>query len=340
MREALLCTTFPFRLPEGPIVGYDIAHVSVYGSVQFMVNPDNLRARFAKLQIWHANGQRAPNKPLLALWAIGRCLKGESRTVSYRDADQALTKLLRRFGPPRKKLHPEFPFWRLQNDDVWEVRGKNRITVSRSGDAHVSSLLREDARGGFPPDVFAALQADEKLAVEIAYSLVDAHFPPTLHDDVLQAVGIQSYFEVVRRRPRNPAFSNTVLTAYGHRCVVCDFAVRLGNDPIALEAAHIKWHRARGPDQIRNALALCSLHHELFDAGAFTLGLDRRVVVATSLAGSGLDDALGRYESKEVSAPASADDLPDPKFLKWHHQQVFKTQIHAVGQAPALRPQV
>ena len=303
------------------------------------MNPDDLRARFAKLQVWHANGQRAPNKPLLALWAIGRCLGDESRLASYRDADQALTKLLRRFGPPRKRVHPEFPFWRLRKDGVWEVRGMGHITESRSGDAHISSLLREDAHGGFPPDVFTALQADEELAVEIAYSLLDAHFPPTLHDDVLQAVGIQSGFEYVRRRPRDSSFSNTVLAAYGHRCAVCAFAVRLGNHRVALEAAHIKWHRARGPDQIHNALALCSLHHRLFDAGAFTLSLDSRIVLATSLAGKGLDDALGRFESKAVSLPASADDLPHPKFLKWHHREVFGTQFHSVGDRPGVRPQ-
>ena len=33
------------------------------------MNPDDLRARFAALQVWETKGQRAPNKPLFALWA-------------------------------------------------------------------------------------------------------------------------------------------------------------------------------------------------------------------------------------------------------------------------------
>ena len=194
--------------------------------------------------------------------------------ASYRDVDRALTTLLRQFGPPRKSVHPEFPFWRLRKDGVWDIPGAERITVSSSGDAHIGSLRRENAHGGFSADAFAALQADENLAVEIAYSLLDAHFPLTLHNDVLQAVGIDAGFEYIRRRHRDSAFSTAVLTAYGHKCSVCAFAVRLGNRPVALEAAHIKWHRAGGPDQVRNALALCALHHRLFDVGAFTVSFD------------------------------------------------------------------
>ena len=287
-----------------------------------IATPKDLRSRFEKLQVWHANGQRAPSKPLLALWAIGRCLRGECRLVPYRDVDRALTPLLRQFGPPRKHVRPEYPFWRLQNDGVWEIPGAERITVSPSGDAHVSSLRRENAHGGFPRNVFASLQADRKLAVEIAYSLVDAHFPPSLHNDVLRAEGIDTAFEYVRRRSRDATFSRNVLTAYDHKCAVCGFAVRLGNRPIALEAAHIKWHRAGGPDQVRNALALCVLHHRLFDVGAFTVNFDQTILVAASVAGQGHEGALGRFQAEPLFSPAQDNELPDARFLKWHHREV------------------
>ena len=97
------------------------------------MNPDDLRARFAALQVWETKGQRAPNKPLLALWAIGRCFRDEERMASYRDAERALAYLLSRFGPPRKRAHPEFSFWRMRNDSLWEVQGTGPITERRSG---------------------------------------------------------------------------------------------------------------------------------------------------------------------------------------------------------------
>ena len=251
--------------------------------------------------------------------------------ASYPDAKRALTTLLDRFAPPRQRVRPDYPFWHLRKDGIWEVRGDGPITEDPGGHAHVSSLLRENAHGGFPSDVFTALQADEALAVEIAYSLVDAHFPPSLHDAVLQAAGIEPKFEHVRRRPRSTAFSKAVLAAYGYRCAVCGFAVRLNGVSVALEGAHIQWHRARGPDQVKNGLALCVLHHELFDAGAFTLSLDRRVVVAPSANGAGLDDSLGRFHLQEVSLPANESDFPDPRFLKWHHREVFSSVVGVVG---------
>ena len=301
------------------------------------MNPDELRTRFSGLQIWEKKGQSAPNKPLLVLWAIGRCLRGEDRMASYGEAERALTTLLSRFAPPRKRVRPDYPFWHLRKDDVWKVLSNGPITEDSGGHAHVSSLRREDAHGGFPPDVFTALQADETLAVEIANSLVDAHFLSSLRDAVLQAVGIESQFEHVRRRPRDTAFSRAVLTAYGHRCAVCGFDVRLNGEPVALEGAHIQSHRARGPDQVRNGLALCVLHHRLFDAGAFTLSLDRRVVVASSASGAGFDSSLGRFRLRAVSLPASDEDHPDPKFVKWHQRKVFGTLVGVVG-VPDLHP--
>jgi len=43
-----------------------------------------------------------------------------------------LERLLFEFGPPRKAYHPEYPFWRLQNDGVWEVRTIRSFWTSSS----------------------------------------------------------------------------------------------------------------------------------------------------------------------------------------------------------------
>ncbi|NLJ81412.1 MAG: hypothetical protein GX335_10370 [Firmicutes bacterium] len=57
-----------------------------------------------------------------------------------------------------------------------------------------------------------------------------------------------------------------------HECpwAVCGFNIRIGTSPVGLEASHIKWRQFSGPDLEINGLALCSLHHRLFDRGAFT----------------------------------------------------------------------
>ncbi len=292
-----------------------------------MMTLDDLSERFDGLGVWKASGQRAPHKPLLVLWAIGRCLRGEDRMVSYREAAPALKMLLTRFGLPRKTVHPEQPFWRLRKDGVWEVPGSERITKTSSGDALVSSLRQENAHGGFPKEIYEVFQTDKRLAVRIAYSLLDAHFPTTLHEAVLQAVEIDPGFGYVRHRPRNRQFSDTVLAAYGHRCAVCDFSIRMEKGPIGLEAAHIKWHCAQGPDLVQNALSLCALHHRLFDAGAFTLSPEYRVLVSGQVTGSGFDEVLGRFESREILLTEDNGDVPGPDFLKWHYENVFQGEF-------------
>ena len=56
--------------------------------------PEELQGLFADLRVWHARGWRAPNKPLLALWAIGRCLRNEPRLAPYDEIARELGGLL------------------------------------------------------------------------------------------------------------------------------------------------------------------------------------------------------------------------------------------------------
>lgn len=103
--------------------------------------PDDILPRFQALNVWKTRDMRAPHKPLLALWAIGRCVRGEARLASFDLVDRELADLLRRFGPHRKTIHAEDPFWRLQRDDVWEVDRPRLVRPSAEGDARSSSVV-------------------------------------------------------------------------------------------------------------------------------------------------------------------------------------------------------
>ena len=311
-----------------------------------------LQGLFASLKVWHGKGWRAPNKPLLALWAIGRCLRNEARLAPYDEIAHDLEGLLRRFGPPRKRVNPDLPFWHLQSDGVWEIPEADRITETGSGHAHVASLRREGARGGLPADVFQALRQDKIAALDTVYSLLDAHFPCTLHDDILSAVGINTGhaestvlnfedreghgtgqdFEEVRRRSRDPSFSKNVLNAYRERCAVCSFSVRLHGASVALDAAHIKWHRAGGRDRdkVSNGLSLCALHHRLFDAGAFTLSPKYTVITSPEAVGAGRGQFLEQFSRCPILLPESTEDYPDHRSLRWHQREVFGPIIEGV----------
>jgi putative restriction endonuclease len=115
-----------------------------------------------------------------------------------------------------------------------------------------------------------------------------------------------------------------VLTAHEYRCAVCGFDVRIGSVPIALDAAHIRWHQAGGPSTESNGLALCVLHHTTFDLGAFTIR-DGVVLVSDRANGTtGFLELLMAHHGKPVRAAQRPDWQPEPGHLDWHRREVFK----------------
>lgn len=281
--------------------------------------------KFQTLNLWKRGGERAPHKPLLVLYAIGKLLRGEGRLISYVDIEENVADLLNEFGPKRNFYHAHFPFWRLQNDGVWEVPDAERIGQSSSGDAYITDLRRYDVSGGFLEPIADQLLNDAKLTFEIVQNLLDAHFPSTLHEDILQTVGIELPLRVPSRQTRDPNFRENVLKAYEYKCAVCGFDVKLRHQPVALEAAHIKWHQAGGPDIEVNGLALCSLHHKLFDRGVFTLSEHLEVLVSEYANGSvGFEEWLMRFHGRTINFPQRQSYYPQGNFIGWHVKEVFK----------------
>ena len=78
-----------------------------------MTREDILR-RFQAFIVWERHGERAPHKPLLILYAIGKLLLGEER-LCYKEIEDDLCDLLKEFGPWRENYYPNYPFWRLKN---------------------------------------------------------------------------------------------------------------------------------------------------------------------------------------------------------------------------------
>lgn len=278
--------------------------------------------RFKSLIVWKSGGERAPHKPLLVLYAIGKLLRGEDRLISYsQEIKDELIDLLRAFGPKRSNDQPDQPFWRLQNDEVWEVASANRIRVDNSGNPSKRDLKRYDVSGGFLEEIAHEFRTDSSFALEISQYMLD-HFRSSMHEGILQAVSIP--LQVSHPPSRNLNFQTAVLNAYQQQCAVCGFRVRLDNRPIALKAAHIKLSEQGGPDAEENGLALCSLHHELFKEGAFTLSEKLHVLVSKHAKGRGIRDWLQKFHGEKMKFPPSQIYYPRINFIDWHMQNVFK----------------
>jgi len=82
------------------------------------MNKQELKSLIEGITVWKRGEQRAPHKPLLLLYALARNRQDVDRFIPYTEVDERLRQLLIDFGPTRKSYHPEYPFWRLQNDGI------------------------------------------------------------------------------------------------------------------------------------------------------------------------------------------------------------------------------
>jgi putative restriction endonuclease len=77
---------------------------------------------------------------------------------------------------------------------------------------------------------------------------------------------------------------------------------------------------------VPNGLALCSLHHKIFDLGAFTvLPENHQIVFSRHLMGG--DDTKAKllaHHGAGLIQPHGRECLPSPEFLAWHRAEVFK----------------
>ena len=283
-----------------------------------------------QLNVWSRGDERAPHKPLLLLLILGRHARALPDEVSFAEIEKELKGLLVEFGPPRQSIHHEYPFWYLRNDGIWKVTSDVPLRPRKSNAGiPVSELRKKNARGRLPRSVLDELEKRPKLIREVAQSILDSHFPDSLHDDIAAAVGLA--FKSGLRRRRDPHFRGKVLMAYEYRCAFCGLDVRLGNVTIGLEAAHIKWHQANGPDTEENGLALCATHHKLFDFGALSFTDSGIIILSKQLNGSGkFRDRVLKHHGTPMRPPQDPAHVPSKEYVSWHRKQVFKEPARAL----------
>lgn len=280
-----------------------------------------------RLRQHQQDGKRSPHKPLLVLLALGQFAQTGSSKLDWSVVEERLGRLLAEFGPPRRGApHPEFPFTRLRSDLVWQL---SRDVPNDS----LSSLREEPVTGQFVDDIEAALEQDPGLVSQVARDLVEEQFPLTIAPDVLSAVGLDPHL-VFRAsgmssvkpevRKRSSQWRHQILEAWDRSCAFCGFDGQSGGAPIGIEAAHVRWFNFGGPDDLDNGLALCSLHHKLFDRGVLGLGSGETVMVSSIFSarteeGKRVHDLHGRE-----LRPRPGTKLPAAAHVSWHADEVFK----------------
>jgi putative restriction endonuclease len=282
--------------------------------------------RLTVLRQHQHEGKRSPHKPLLVLLALGTMAATGTSAMSWSSVEKRLAGLIADFGPPSRTGATQsaaYPFTRLRADGVWHLSAD--VPMDR-----VRPLRQNDVIGRLDRSMEAAL-ADPAILYGTARALVEAEFPPTVAGDVLAAVGLDPDVVLSRgtiveapQRRRSSTWPSAILSAWDRQCAFCGYNGQLGNGSVGIEAAHVRWFNFGGPDDMDNGLALCSLHHKLFDRGALGLGHDHHIKVSVNYTAR---TVAGRkiYElADRPLRPRPATPLPRAEHLAWHAREVFK----------------
>ena len=299
---------------------------------------DELLARLAGLRQARVGQIRMPHKPLLLLWLFGQFAATGSSVASYEQAEGPVSQLINDFGPPvaspaAARQRAAMPFVHLERE-LWDLRDAAGKEIGPAAPERRAWLLERGAVGRLRAPVERLLSDPGTLAAA-ARLLLDGHFTPVLAELICAAVdldvaaldlaGSGGAAYGARSRQRRHGFAEEVLRAYAYQCAMCGFDGALGRHPVGIEAAHVRWHSQKGPDEITNALALCALHHALFDLGVLGITEDHRIrvsslYVARNEAGRAVDALAG----KPLLVPRPLQPTVDIIYISWHHRQVFK----------------
>ena len=279
------------------------------------------------LRQYQHGGKRAPNKPLLVLMALGRLATTGSSELRWHDDSAALGRLVSEFGLATQTSAAQsaaYPFTHLRSDGVWELSAD--VPHDRVG-----PLKEQHVTGRLTSAIEAALLAQPGRIDQVARQIADAQWPSTVSSDVLEAVGfdldlvpalVATPLEPEVRR-RSAAWRTSIVRAWDGACAFCGYDGQLAGAPVGIDAAHVRWFNFDGPDEADNGLALCSLHHKLFDRGALGLTPTYHVQVSEAFRAVGQGRAVYDLHDRELR-PRPGTVLPAERYLEWHRTQVFR----------------
>ena len=233
---------------------------------------------------------------------IGEDVKsgGPERTVVDQDPEKGGNRVLTH---SRELGIPIYCFWARESEDDWAYLGLGEVEswnrVENNG------RLQVEYRIAFlgVPSLSAAADQRKRIEEEVA-----GPAPPEL------TVPGGREREGTKRRVRSQAFSDLVKKAYSDRCAICGEARRDAQGRPEVQAAHIYPVEKEGPDDLRNGLALCRLHHWAFD-GAL-LGVDATFVVRVFEPGRGAKGVSDRDGEPLAALPKDEAQRPHPLFLE------------------------
>jgi len=126
---------------------------------------------------------------------------------------------------------------------------------------------------------------------------------------------------VIARPFRDKAFRANVRYAYDSACAMTGVQITNAKGLIEVEAAHIRPVEDRGPDSVRNGLALTRSIHWMFDRGLVSADNDGTILLDKVRIPPKIKGILNA--SGKLILPERAELQPHPRYLQYHRDNIF-----------------
>jgi putative restriction endonuclease len=154
----------------------------------------------------------------------------------------------------------------------------------------------------------------EPTQVAIPYKLMEA--APEFERPIIE--------RILSRPFRDQAFRHAVQAVYDSTCAMTGIKIINGRGLPEVQAAHIQPVSNRGPDSVRNGLALSGTVHWMFDRGLITLGSPPEYPILLSK--KDLPESVRRLFNPNMMLRKPADERfwPAPAYVEFHRREIFK----------------
>ncbi len=298
---------------------------------------------------------RAPYKPFLLLVVMDLIAQGAitSNFIAFNaDLIDTFDLYWDEIMGQERRSNPVLPFFHLHRDEFWHlvpVPGKEQILCAIPQIRSIGPL-RQLVLGATLDDALFEALSGEGSRDDLRQVLIESYFAPetrpTLVD--LGRISAEAFqyslelqgrskgrFGLQLREPaeegdkyhqvsRSTGFRRVVVGAYDHTCAFCRLRLFTPEGRSAVVAAHIvPWSESHNDDP-RNGMALCGLHHWIFDQGLIGVSSDYRVQVSPAVPAEEAGAAAVRSLAEDaLYLPEEVSLQPARQALKWHREHVF-----------------
>lgn len=194
-------------------------------------------------------------------------------------------------------------------------RGSNTSAVRLISDTDFAAIIDAGLREEQTPDTLPREGPLPGTSAMPGFAEPPAGFVPLHAADRMQVLASRAF--------RDRSFARQVKAAYRARCAMSGLELRNGGGRPEVEAAHIVPVEARGPDTVRNGLALSGTIHWMFDRGLVSVDEDMTLLIARDSVASEIAARLF-VPDRRLILPEDPSKAPHPAYLRWHRTNRFK----------------